>query len=82
MSRAVPDVPTGFASSNNRRAAVHRSQTDVVCELDMHAEHVAALERTLFRRCGKRQLTLVLSLEPEGFRIMSTATDRREPPES
>lgn len=79
-SRAVPDVPTDSASSNNRRAAAHGSQADVVSEQEMHAEHVAALEMTLFCKRNERE-SLVLSLESEGFRVMSTATDRREPTE-
>jgi len=42
----------------------------------MHAEHVAALEKTLFER---RDATLVLSLEPGGFRVLARSSRSAAP---
>ena len=80
MSRAASDVPADFdlESRGPGRLTVHSSQSDVVSEVEMHAEHVAALETTLFRR---RKPTLVLSLEAGAFRVLSKSA-RPQPPES
>ena len=78
MSRAVQGTPTGSCMTGDdsrASASSHRSQADVVPEQEMHAEHVAALETTLFR---KRKPTLVLSLESGRFRVLSKSDDRRE----
>jgi len=76
MSRVVPDVPSGseIADDSLARASAHRSQADVVPEHEMHAEHIAALETTLFRRSKP---TLVLSLESGRLRVLSKPADRR-----
>ncbi len=76
MSRVLPQVPRGPRSRGKRRASPHTSQSDVVPEQEMHAEHVAALEKTLFR---KRKPTLVLSLESGRLRLLSKPADRLEP---
>lgn len=68
MKRAAPDSPNTHQHPCARRASSHSSQSDVVPEHDMHAEHVAALETTLFR---KHKPTLVLSLESGRLRILS-----------
>ena len=80
MSRAASDVLADFdlESRGPGRLTVHSSQSDVVSEVEMHAEHVAALETTLFRR---RKPTLVLSLEAGGFRVLSNSV-RHQPPEN
>jgi hypothetical protein len=67
MSRAVSDSPSCSGSRGERRVSVHRSQSEVICEQEMHAEHLAALEKTLFRMSKP---TLVLSLESGGFRVL------------
>jgi hypothetical protein len=68
MSRAVPDVPSSSGSRGDKGVSVHRSQADVISEQEMHAEHVAALDGTLF--CMSRP-TLVLSLESGSFRVLA-----------
>ena len=69
MSRRVPEATKKHCV---RRASSHSSQSAVVPEQDMHAEHVAALEMTLFR---KREPALVLSLESGHLRILSKSAD-------
>jgi hypothetical protein len=78
MSRAASDVPADPDDQGPGRVRVHRSQSDVVSEHEMYAEHVAALEKTLFRR---RKPTLVLSLESGRLRVLSKPT-RRQPNQS
>ena len=68
MSRAAPNTPEKHECFSLPCASSHSSQADVVPEHDMHAEHVAALETTLFR---KHKPTLVLSLESGRLRILS-----------
>ena len=72
MNRAAPDAPNNHECLSLRRASSHSSQSDVVPEHDMHAEHVAALETTLFPR---HNATLVLSLESGRLRILSKPAD-------
>lgn len=78
MSRAASDVPADLDDQDPGRVMVHRSQSDVVSEQEMYAEHLAALERTLFCR---RKPTIVLSLESGRLRVLSKPT-RRQPRES
>ena len=78
MSRAASDVPADLDGQDPGRVMVHRSQSDVVSEHEMYAEHVAALEKTLF--C-KHKPTLVLSLESGRLRVLSNPP-RRQSPES
>jgi hypothetical protein len=76
MSRAASDVPADFDPKGPSPVAPHRSQTDVVSEQEMHAEHLAALETTLFRN---RKPTLVLSLEAGSFRVLSKPASQPPP---
>ncbi len=73
MNHPEPDAPKNHSF---RRATSHSSQSAVVPERDMHAEHVAALETTLFQKC---EPLLVLSLESGRLRILSKPAD---PPKS
>ena len=79
MSRAAADVPSHFEPRKDGLTSPHTSQADVVPEHEMHAEHVAALETTLFR---KWKATLVLSLESGRLRVLSRSADRRKGRES